>query len=168
MARLLSLRDSWRGFAFAAIALFIVAADQLLKWWIRANLAPGEVLFDEGFFRIVHVQNTGAAFGFFKGYPVVFIFVDIIGILLFLSLVTIFRRRWPVLDRMWVRAGIALLLGGTAGNLIDRLFFDGNVTDFLDFKVWPVFNVADSAVTVGVIILVFCIIFLAKSSGKRV
>ena len=167
MARLRSLRDSWRSFAFAGIALFIVVADQLSKWWIRANLAPGEVLFDEGFFQVVHVRNTGAAFGIFRGHPLIFTVIDFIGIFVFLFVVLFLRRRWPVIDRMWLRAGIALLLAGTIGNLIDRLTI-GNVTDFLDFKVWPVFNVADSAVTVGVIILVFCIIFLAKSSGKRV
>ncbi len=167
MARLRSLRDSWRNFLFAAIAIFIVAADQLSKWWIRANLAPGEVLFDKGFFQIINVQNNGAAFGVFKGFPAVFIAVDFIGIVVFLLLIIVFRRRWPVLDRMWVRAGIALLLGGTIGNLIDRLFHGGNVTDFLDFKVWPVFNVADSAVTVGVIVLIFCIIFLSSLSGKK-
>jgi signal peptidase II len=166
MAKLLSLRDSWRGYAFAAIALFIVVADQLTKWWIRANLAPGESLFDAGFFQIVHVRNTGAAFGIFRGHPLVFTVVDFIGIFVFLFLVLFLRRRWPLLGRMWVLAGIALLLGGTVGNLIDRLRL-GDVTDFLDFKLWPVFNVADSAVTVGVIILVSCILFLPKSSGSR-
>jgi len=76
-------------------------------------------------------------------------------------------RRWPFLDRMWVRSGIGLILGGTVGNLVDRLRV-GQVTDFLDVKIWPTFNVADSAITVGVIILIFCIIFLYRPSEKRV
>jgi len=167
MARLRCLRDNWRGFVFAGIALFIVAADQLTKWWIRTSLAPGESLFDVVFFRIVHAQNTGAAFGIFRGYPEVFIVIDFVGIVVFLLVVLLLRRRWPVLGRMWVLASIALLLGGTTGNLIDRLR-QGHVTDFLDFKIWPAFNVADSSITVGVIILIFCILFLSKSSGNRV
>ena len=61
----------------------------------------------------------------------------------------------------------ALVIGGTAGNLIDRLLYNGRVTDFLDFKVWPVFNIADAAVTVGVIIIAYCIIFLAQPKHQE-
>jgi signal peptidase II len=167
MPKLLPLRNSWRGFTFAGIALFVIAADQLTKWWIRASLAPGESLYDVGFFRIVYARNTGAAFGIFQGHPLVFTVVDFVGIAVFLALVLLLRSRWPWLGSMWVLAGIALLLGGTVGNLIDRLRL-GRVTDFLDFKVWPAFNVADSCITVGVIILIFCILFLARSSDNRV
>jgi signal peptidase II len=167
MPKLLPLRGSWRGFAFAGIALFVVAADQLSKWWIRANLAPGESLFDVGFFRIVNSRNTGAAFGIFQGHPLFFTVIDFVGIAVFLTLVLLLRSRWPWLGSMWVLSGIALLLGGTVGNLIDRLR-QGQVTDFLDFKVWPAFNVADSSITIGVIILIICILFLSRSSGNRV
>jgi signal peptidase II len=68
---------------------------------------------------------------------------------------------------MPVRTGFGLILGGTVGNLIDRLRF-GHVTDFLDFKVWPTFNVADSCISIGVVVLIFCIIFLTRPSEKRV
>ena len=158
----------WRDVVFAGIALLVVIADQLTKWWITANLAIGESLLDVGFFRIIRIQNTGAAFGIFQGHPLIFTIIDFIGIAVFLTLVLVLRRRWSFLDRMWVRSGLGLILGGTIGNLIDRLRF-GNVTDFFDFKVWPVFNVADASITVGVVILIFCIIFLSmKSSGNKV
>ena len=156
-----------RDLVFAAIALLVVTADQLSKWWISSHLALGETLVDYGFFRIIFVQNTGAAFGIFKGHPLIFTIIDFLGIGLFLFLVLFWSRRWPFLDRMWVRSGIGLVLGGTIGNLVDRLRV-GQVTDFLDVKIWPTFNVADSAITVGVIILIFCIIFLYKPSEKRV
>jgi signal peptidase II len=159
--------NKWRDVVFAGIALLVVIADQLSKWWIVANLSLGESLFDAGFFRIVRVQNTGAAFGIFKGHPLVFTVFDFIGIIVFLLLVLVLSRRWPFLDRMPVRAGIGLILGGTIGNLIDRLRL-GQVTDFLDFTLWPTFNVADASITVGVILLVFCIIFLTKSTGHKV
>jgi signal peptidase II len=167
MPKLHHLRDKWRDIVFAGIALLVVAADQLSKWWITAHLAMGESLVDFGFFRIMRIQNTGAAFGIFQGHPLVFTVIDFIGIVVFLVLVLVMRRRWPFLDRMWVRSGIALILGGTVGNLIDRLRF-GNVTDFFDFKIWPTFNVADACITVGIIILIFSVVFLSKSSGQRV
>jgi signal peptidase II len=167
MPKLRPLRDSWRDFVFAAIALLVIAADQFTKWWLRAGLAPGESLFDVGFFRIINAQNTGAAFGIFQGHPLVFTVIDFVGIIIFLGLVLWARSRWPWLGSMWILSGLALLLGGTVGNLIDRLR-QGHVTDFLDFKIWPAFNVADSCITIGVIIIIFNIIFLSKSSGNRV
>ncbi len=167
MPKLLLLPNKRRDLVFAAIALLVVAADQLSKWWIVSNLALGETLVDYGFFRIIRVQNTGAAFGIFQGHPLVFTIIDFVGIAVFLFMVLFLSRRWPFLDRMWVRSGIGLILGGTVGNLVDRLRV-GQVTDFLDVKIWPTFNVADSAITVGVIILIFCIIFLYRPSEKRV
>jgi signal peptidase II len=159
--------NKWRDVVFAGIASLVVVADQISKWWIVVNLALGESLFDTGFFRIVRVQNTGAAFGIFKGHPLIFTIFDFIGIAVFLLLVLVLSRRWYFLDRMPVRAAIGLILGGTIGNLIDRLRL-GQVTDFLDFNIWPTFNVADASITVGVIILAFCIIFWAKPAGHRV
>ena len=156
-----------RDIVFAAIALLVVAADQLSKWWIVSNLAVGETLVNYGFFRVIRVQNTGAAFGIFQGHPLIFTIIDFLGIAVLLFLVLFLSRRWPFLDRMWVRSGVGLILGGTVGNLIDRLRV-GQVTDFLDFKIWPTFNVADASITVGVIILIFCIIFLYKPSEKHV
>jgi signal peptidase II len=167
MAKLHHHRDKRRDIVFAGIALLVVVADQLSKWWITAHLAIGESLVDYGFFQIVRVQNTGAAFGIFRGHPLVFTIIDFIAIAVFLTLVIVMRRRWPFLDRMWVQSGIGLILGGTIGNLIDRLRF-GHVTDFFDFQIWPTFNVADAGITVGIIILIFCTIFLYKSSGQRV
>lgn len=171
MAKLLHPPDKWRDVVFAGTVLLVVIADQLSKWWIikwweTAN-PPDGILWNAGFFQIIHVQNTGAAFGIFKGYPLLFTIIDFIGIIVFLLLALVLRRRWPFLDRMLVRSGIGLILGGTTGNLIDRLHL-GQVTDFLDFKIWPVFNVADASITVGVIILAFCIIFWAKSAGHEV
>jgi len=67
---------------------------------------------------------------------------------------------------MLVMSAIGLVLGGTIGNLIDRLHL-GYVTDFIDFKVWPVFNVADMSTTIGVIIIAYCLIFLAQSTKHQ-
>lgn len=152
-------QDNWRYFIFGSIVAFVVAADQLTKALIRANLAPGEVFFDAGFFRIIHVQNTGAAFGIFAGHSLTIIIVPIIGIIVILGLIILMRRRWSFLESMWVQVGLAMVMGGTIGNnLIDRLR-QGYVTDFFDVKIWPTFNLSDAAVTVGIVIIIYRLIF---------
>ncbi len=160
MGKVNRLQFDWRDFVFADIVLLVIVLDQLSKFWILRNLLPGEILWDNGLFRILHVQNTGAAFGIFKGYTPALIVVDFIGIFVILFLVFGLRNRWPFIRNMLVLTSIGLILGGTIGNLIDRLRV-GQVTDFIDFKIWPVFNVSDASVTIGVIILAYCLIFLA-------
>ncbi len=156
----------WRNLAFGYIVLLVIIIDQLAKFWITENLQLGQVSLDNRLFRIIHIQNTGAAFGIFKGHVPLFIIIDFIGIIVILYLVFFMRQRWPLLGNLAVLSGIALILGGTIGNLIDRLRL-GYVTDFIDFKVWPVFNAADASVTVGAIILVYCLLFMAGRETKR-
>ena len=159
MEKLRRPQDKWRDVVFGSVALFVVIADQLTKALIRANHNPGDVLFNAGIFQIKYVQNTGAAFGIFKGNSLALIITASIGIIIILLMVFLVRSRWSFLDSMWVRVGIGMVMGGTIGNnLIDRIRL-GYVTDFIDFKIWPTFNVADSAVTVGVIIIAYRLIF---------
>ena len=151
--------DKWRDIIFASVVVFVIIVDQLTKALVRANLAVGQVWYDAGFVQIIHVQNTGAAFGLFKDHSITIIITSIIGIVVILVLVFLLRSRWHFLESMWVRMGMALVMGGTIGNnLIDRIR-QGYVTDFLDFKVWPAFNVADASITVGVIIVAYRLIF---------
>lgn len=159
-------QHKWRNSVFACIVLLVVLADQFSKWWITNNLAIGQSLFDAGFFRIVHIYNTGAAFGIFKGHTLTLTIVDFIGIAVILLLVFVWSSRWSFFDSLLVNSAIGMVLGGTVGNLIDRLRPPHQVTDFIDFKVWPAFNVADSAVTVGVIIVAYCIICLAQPAKQ--
>ena len=152
---------------FGGIVLLVIAADQLTKWWIKSNLQIGQSFFDIGFFRIIRIYNTGAAFGIFKDHSRVFIVAAIIGIIVVLSLVIYLRGRWYFIDNLLVRSSIGLILGGISGNLIDRLVDNGRVTDFIDFKVWPAFNVADASSVVGTIILAYCILFKLKPAGQE-
>ncbi|MCX7912441.1 MAG: signal peptidase II [Dehalococcoidales bacterium] len=155
----------WQAPVLAGIALLDIVADQISKWWVREQLLPGQVLFDAGLFRIIHVQNTGAAFGVFQGHGLIFTIVDFIGIGVLIGLLVVLGRiAW--LDRNVVRVAIVLVLGGTVGNLIDRLWL-GHVTDFIDFKVWPVFNVADSAITVGVVTLALSLLLWSRSAEDK-
>ena len=148
------LQGNWRDVVFGSIAVLVVIADQLTKTWIRTNLAMGEVLVDKGFVQIVHVQNTGASFGIFTGHTLLIIVAVFLEMILILSIVYLFHNRLSFVDSMFMRIGAGLIFGGAIGNQIDRLRL-GHVTDFIDFKWWPAFNVADSAITVGVILLLF-------------
>lgn len=161
MQKVNRLQYRWRNVIFFLIALIIVFADQLSKIWIRANLLRGQSLFDIGFFRISHFQNTGAAFGLFPGQSLVLTIIGVAGVVAILLCVFLAHRRLPFLDNMLSKSALGLVLGGTVGNLIDRFRF-GYVTDFIDFRVWPAFNVADPAVTIGTIIVAYSILRSAQ------
>ena len=136
-------------------AAAVVAADRLSKWAALAWLRPGEGLDVTGFFNLVLVFNRGAAFSFLadaRGWQQpLFIAVAIAAA----AIVSWMLWRYPA--RRLLCAGLALILGGALGNLWDRLAY-GHVVDFLDFHAlgwhWPAFNVADSAISVGAVILI--------------
>ena len=158
--------EFWSGWRRSAvpflIVLLVVAADQLSKIWVRSNIPFRESLFEVGFFRLTHVQNTGAAFGLFQGQSFLLSIVAMVGIAVFLVYTLVIYRGFPFLDNMPNRVAVGLVLSGTVGNLIDRLRF-GYVTDFIDFGFWPAFNVADSAVTVGVILFAYSLLSVARA-----
>jgi len=115
-----------------------------------------------GFFNLTHIQNTGGAFGFLDdqgqgvGIVVFIVFCSVAaGFILYF-----YRKTVDILP--FLSSGFALIFGGAIGNLIDRIRF-GRVTDFLDVYIgnlhWPVFNVADSAVTIGIVIFLFHVLF---------
>jgi len=147
---------------FFLTALLVVVADQLSKMWIRSNLDVEELLFELGFFRLTHIQNTGAAFGLFRDQSFALTIVALVGIVVLLLYALLIYRRFPILDNLLGKSALGLVLGGTVGNLIDRLHL-GYVTDFIDVGFWPAFNIADSAIVVGVIILAYSLRFLART-----
>jgi signal peptidase II len=159
-------RDKWRDIFFAGIVLLVIAADQLSKWWIRANVDLNHALFDAGFFQIIHINNTGAAFGIFQDHTPALTVVVFFEIAIVLLIVYFLHNRLSFLDNMLMRLGVGLILGGAIGNQIDRLRF-GNVTDFIDFKVWPAFNIADSSAVVGTIVIACSIIFLTRWAKRE-
>ena len=149
---------------FFLVALLVVVADQLSKLWIRSNLAVEQSLFELGFFQIIRVPpNTGAAFGLFQGQSFALIIVSLVVITALLLYAFFIYRRFPFLDNRLTKSALGLILGGAVGNLIDRIGL-GGVTDFISVGTWwPAFNIADSAVTVGVIIFAYSILRLAQS-----
>jgi signal peptidase II len=148
-----SNRERWILFAIAGLVLLL---DFLSKEIIRNNLplftywAPFPAL--EQFFRFTHTSNTGVAFGLFQNANLLFaIFASIV------SIGIIFFNQKLEPGNALLRIALGLQLGGALGNLIDRILF-GSVTDFLDFGPWPVFNVADTAVVAGVLLMGFIIL----------
>jgi len=143
---------SWRIILFFLLALSIIAIDQATKAWIEANVPLGGTYWGSGFLRIIHIQNTGASFGLFQGYTPVLAVISSLGALVILFAAFMADRIFPFIDNKTGMASLGLILGGTIGNLIDRVS-QGYVTDFIYLSFWPTFNVADSSVVVGVIIL---------------
>ncbi len=150
---------------FSLTALLVVAADQLTKIWIRSNLAVGQSIPERGFFQITHIHNTGAAFGLFPDHSFLLSIVASAGIVLLLVYALFIRRRFPFLDKMPCWIALGLILGGTIGNLIDRLRF-GYVDDFISVGIWPSFNIADSGVTVGALMVAYFLLRLMRAEEQ--
>lgn len=127
----------------AAVLVAIFVADRLTKIWALEWLMPRASVPLLPFFHLTYVENTGAAFGigFSKNGFFAVLSLVLLGVLFYLQKVWAGRN-------VWIRLGLLLVAGGAIGNLYDRVAY-GFVVDFLDFRVWPVFNVADSCVTVG-------------------
>jgi len=157
-----SPRRKWRNVVFPLTALLVVAADQVSKIWIRSHLAVGESLPETGLFRLTHVHNTGAAFGLFQGQSFPLTIVALVSAVVLLLFTPLFYYRVFAYDNWLGKPALGLILGGTAGNLVDRLH-QGYVTDFIEIGVWPTFNIADSAIVVGVILFAYCLLSLARA-----
>jgi signal peptidase II len=130
------------------LGLIVLGLDQLTKHLVRADLAVGD---EHKFFigiKLVHVRNTGVAFSLFSGGGGVVLVITLGALALLLA----YLARRP--DRPWLWLPTGLLIGGALGNLIDRLAH-GAVTDFIKLPAWPAFNVADMAITFGVLALLW-------------
>ena len=147
-------RAQWLG--LAAIALAAVVADQVTKHVVASNLRLGEGVHVVGPFTIRHVQNSGIAFGLFSNAAAAVIVVTAIAIAWMLVYFARSGARHPVLP-----IALGLVIGGSVSNLADRVRL-GFVTDFLDFRYWPAFNLADSFIVIGVGILLAALILAER------
>ncbi len=137
----------------AALAIAVVALDQLAKALVEANLVTGERVGVLGPLELTLSHNSGVAFGLASGGGEVLILFSLAA----LGAVGYLFARDPARSGMWVAVG--LLAGGALGNLIDRVF-EGAVTDYVDFLAWPPFNLADVAIVAGVLLL--ALLYLAQ------
>ena len=138
-------RRQWIG--LAVVALAAVAADQITKHVVAASIALDHAVELVGPFSIRHVQNSGIAFGLFSSATVVVIVLTTVALVWMLIFFARSGARHPALP-----VALGLLVGGSVSNLVDRVRL-GYVTDFLDLRWWPAFNLADTSIVVGVAVL---------------
>ena len=128
------------------IAVLVILVDQISKYMVKSFIElGGSVPLIKNVLYLTLVQNKGAGFGILQGqrlFFIVFSFVVLIGLI----------YKWKRIPKN-VGVPIGFIIGGLLGNLIDRIFL-GHVVDFIDFRIWPVFNAADSAITIAVIWLI--------------
>ena len=152
---------------FFAVALAAAALDLWTKHVAFSHIPPGglEVSVIDGFFSFGRTTNKGIVFGLFAGAGPVFLVVSVLAVpaILFIFL-SVKKPRWVL------TAALALILGGTLGNMYDRVA-DGEVRDFIKFywgeKVWPLFNIADSCILIGVLLLSLEMLFFDEKKSPR-
>jgi signal peptidase II len=153
------------------IAAGVVLVDRASKWLVAENVGLHDSLtLIPGFLRLTHVENRGAAFGLFSDSSSEWK-VAVLILCSLVALAVVSALLWKNSHAMTVTGiGLALIMGGALGNLWDRLF-EGHVTDFLDFSLggyhWPAFNVADSAIVMGALLLVTEIVFSKPVEEKK-
>ena|GEM_PF-317449 len=147
--------------SLVAIALAAIVADQVTKHVVASNLYLGEGLHVIGPFWIRHVQNSGIAFGFFANATAGVIVLTGVAIAWMLIYFARSGARHPVLP-----IALGLVIGGSVSNLADRVRL-GFVTDFLDLRYWPAFNLADSFIVIGVAILLGALLLAEREPRAR-
>jgi len=152
---------------FFTIAALVLVSDQLTKLLVRSSLSLGESVPETGFFRIKYVQNTGGAFGIFQDSTLILAILNLAGAVVILYLIFNILKL-PILNDKRIQFALSLILGGSLGNMLDR-FFIGYVTDFIAIGSWPPFNIADSAVVCGSLLLGLLLIlrYLSKEDDKE-
>ncbi len=163
----------WTFIVSGAVFFFLAALDQFTKWLIERNIDHQEgFVVIENFFAIVHKRNYGGGWGILQGQQTFLVIVTFVALALFLYLF----RKASFRTKFFYSAGLLLLISGSVGNLIDRLFRtdaagETYVVDFLDFNIFgypfPAFNVADICITVGVALFIIDLLFFEKKRGEE-
>ena len=154
----------WRNdLVFFAIAAIIITLDQFTKWLVRSNLSYGETWPEnsDAFIRIIHVTNSGAAFGILQGQTPFLIITSSLG----LAAILLYYI-YPPMDHGLIRVALGLQLGGAMGNLIDRVR-RGEVTDFVDVGNFPTFNVADASISISIAAVLIFFVMSEMTEAKN-
>jgi signal peptidase II len=167
-----------KNFRYLWLSGLVILVDQLSKWYIRnvVEFPVGQsIKLTDKLFWITHVQNHGAAFGMSPSHSGFNrIFFSVVTLIVTGFIIFLIHRTNSKLEKI----GYCLIVGGAIGNLIDRIFL-GSVTDFLDFDFpnfianiwgstrWPVFNIADSAIVIAIIILIVQMVFFNNKAEEK-
>lgn len=152
------------------IAILVVVFDQVSKLLLSRNLPlNSSIPVIKDFFHLTLVHNTGIAFGALKDNSRIILLVTVVGVglIIYSMKKDLFTPKLTLNSKTLLirKLSIGFILGGAVGNMIDRLRF-GYVVDFLDFRIWPVFNLADSCITIGAVILFWNLFISQKASNK--
>lgn len=154
-------RPIYKDWVLLQLLAIVFLADQFTKWLVREFLEFRESVPAEGFFRLTHTFNSGSAFGLFRDQNFSLILVSVVGITI---LYLIYRsQRQP---GNLLRLSLGLQFGGAAGNLLDRVRL-GHVTDFVDVGSWPIFNLADASIVIGLALLAWMFLISDGSKSNR-
>lgn len=144
------------------LAAFVLGLDQWSKYLVRTSMQMGESIpIIDSIFHLTYIENEGVAFGLFSGHTNIFVLVSslvLIGLLIFV---------WKESSQsLLLHYGAALVVSGALGNIIDRAM-KASVTDMFDFRIWPIFNIADIAVCVGFVLLVLYLFFSSEDKSEN-
>ena len=143
---------------FIIFAIFVIAFDQASKFYIQHSMNIGESIpVIQGIFHITYIENPRTSFGLFEYNSLFFV----IAVLISVILVFLIYKKIIFKNDSFMYIPLTLVLGGAVGNLIDRVRIDGRVIDFIDFRIWPIFNFADSAIVCGMLVLLIHLLFHA-------
>ena len=160
------LRSKRNTMGFIVFAIFIILFDQASKFYIQHSMHIGESIpVIEGIFHITYIENPRTSFGLFEYNSSFFVIAVLISVILAILIYKkIIFKKDP-----FMYIPLTLALGGAVGNLIDRVRIDGRVVDFIDFRIWPIFNFADSAIVCGMLVLLIHLLFHApeKEDGAE-
>jgi signal peptidase II len=143
------------------IALSVILADRFVKFLVMVNLRPAEPVEVLPFLNFTYLRNTGIAFSLFHGTNSILVWVNA-AVILFLMGILYSSKDEP----KSLRAAYALIMGGAISNLWDRIAY-GAVVDFIDFEIWPVFNIADMAITAGAVLIAYNLISAYREKKRN-
>ena len=159
-ARLAGIFRERRNLYLLALWLSILGMDQATKALVKNLMSVGESIPADTPVRLTYVQNTGSAFGLFPNQTFALTIAAVVGVVV---IAFVFFRSGGTSNLLAI--SLTMQLGGAIGNLIDRIAY-GYVVDFVDFRFWPVFNVADSSITIGFVVLAVALLFGKDSKDK--
>lgn len=143
---------------YVAIVVVSLFLDQLVKWWIIGNVEVGETILANPILSLTHLHNHGAAWSMLEGKLWFFYIITLVAVVVLVYM--IYKNRQ---DSKWLTVGLSLILAGAIGNFIDRLHLKYVVDMFqLEFINFPIFNIADVSITLGVISVFIYIFFIAE------
>jgi len=158
------LRSKRNTMGYIGLSIFVILFDQLSKLFIQYKMKIGESIpVIKGIFHITYIENPRTSFGLFEYNTLFFVIAALISVIF----VILIYKKIIFKKNPFMYIPLTLVLSGAVGNLIDRVRVGGRVIDFIDFKIWPIFNFADTAIVCGMLILLIHMLFHAPEKEEE-